>query len=342
MIAISLSTQTLYADLAQRVATDPASGSVYTRSVAGADYLYAKIRAGTERIDEYIGRADDPIARARANDYEHGTRLAAERRQTIAMLRRAGLPTPARPLGTLVSALRHMDLFDRGVVLVGTAAYLLSAPLVGQILPAQTIMTGDADLATATLSLSAKDDAPLLDVLRLADPSFEAILPLDGWEPPSKFRTSAGYLVDVITPIRTRDDRNPLRLPQLQAGAAPLQYLAWLIADSVPVIALWGSGVTVRVPQPARYAIHKLIVAQARLPGSRDKRGKDLAQAAALIAALKLADPFALEDALVDARAREAGVGGADRSIVEGVGRCDLRRVVCRAEGRRRAFRQSP
>ena len=319
MTNILLSTQTLYADLAQRVAADPISGSVYTRPVAGIEYIYAKVRAGAERIDEYIGRADDPIAQARGAEYEQGTRLAAERRQTIAMLKRAGLPVPTRPLGTLLSALRHAGLFERGVVLVGTGAYLLSAPLVGHILPAQTVITGDADIATATLSLSAKNDAPLLDVLRLADPSFEAVMQLDGWEPPSKFRTAAGYLVDVITPMRTRNDRNPLRLPQLKAGAAPLQYLAWLIADAVPVVALWGSGVVARVPQPARYAIHKLIVAQVRLPGSREKRGKDLAQAAALIAALKQSDPYALEDALADARAqgRRRWAELIDRSLKE-------------------------
>lgn len=304
MDAISLSTQTLYADLAQRVAADPRPGSVYSRSVAGSDYLYAKIRAGAERIDQYIGRADDPIAQERAAEREHGTRLAVERRQTIAMLKRAGLPTPERTLGTLLSALQHAELFDRGIVLIGTAAYLLSAPLVGHILPAQTMTTGDADLATATLSVSALDDTRLLDVLRLADPSFDGVMQFDGWEPPSKFRTVAGYMVDIVTPMRTRADRSPLRLPRLQAGAAPLQYLAWLIADSASVVALWGSGVAARIPQPARYAIHKLIVAQVRLPGSREKRGKDLAQAGALIAALKRSDPFALEDALEDARAQ--------------------------------------
>lgn len=81
----------------------------------------------------------------------------------------------------------------------------------------------------------------------------------------------------------------------------PLQHIAWLIADPVPTVALWGAGVPVAIPQPARYAVHKLILAQKRTT-DRLKRTKDLAQARALVDALLRPDPFALEDKLTDAR----------------------------------------
>lgn len=84
----------------------------------------------------------------------------------------------------------------------------------------------------------------------------------------------------------------------------PLQHIAWLIADPVPTVALWGAGVPVAIPQPARYAVQKLILAQKRDPGSRLKRSKDLAQAKALIEALLRHDPFALEDTIATARAQ--------------------------------------
>ena len=90
----------------------------------------------------------------------------------------------------------------------------------------------------------------------------------------------------------------------LDAGAAPLQYLDWLIADPAPTVALWGSGVLVNIPQPARFAVHKLILAQKRDSAGRLKRQKDLAQAEALIDALQSNDPYALHDALADAAAR--------------------------------------
>jgi hypothetical protein len=99
-------------------------------------------------------------------------------------------------------------------------------------------------------------------------------------------------------------------IPALRAAAIPLQHLDWLIDSPSPAAALYGAGVLVYVPQPARYAVHKLIIAQKRGPGSVKKQ-KDLDQAKALIEALKQTDPFAVEDVLEDARSR--GEGWRDR-----------------------------
>jgi len=109
-------------------------------------------------------------------------------------------------------------------------------------------------------------------------------------EPPSRFRTADGFLLDLITPMRRRSDTNPLPMDELDAGAAPVQYLDWLTEDPAPTVALWGSGVPINIPQPARFAVHKLILAQKRDVGSRPKRQKDLAQADALIDALERHD----------------------------------------------------
>jgi hypothetical protein len=110
-------------------------------------------------------------------------------------------------------------------------------------------------------------------------------------------------MVDVLTPARSRTDPDPTPIPALSAAATPLQHLDWLIDSPTPAAALYGAGVLVLAPQPARYAVHKLILAQKRGPGSV-KRQKDLDQAKALIDALKHTEPFAIEDALEDARGR--------------------------------------
>ena len=90
------------------------------------------------------------------------------------------------------------------------------------------------------------------------------------------------------------------------AFASPLQYLAYLIADAVPTIALIEGGIPVTVPQPARYAVHKLIVAQVRRVDAA-KRNKDLKQAKELIEAIELSSPTSLEDAFHDARKKGRG-----------------------------------
>lgn len=316
---------TLYAELLQQLETAPEAGSVYRRTTGHGEYIYAKVPVGAVRTDRFIGKAGDPLAEARAASLQQGSALAGERRGLIAMLRRARLATPDRTMGTILDALAQAGLFEAGAVLVGTAAFLLSEPLVGRRLPSATLMTGDVDVAAASLALASSPPERFEDILHRADPTFAGVPQLDPGAPPSRYRSASGYLVDVLTPVRTRDDVNPLALPGLDAGAAPLPHLAWLIQDAVPAAALWGSGVLVRIPQPARFAVHKLILAQRRDPANRIKRTKDLAQAAALIEALRLHDRYALEDALADARSqgRKGWAEPIARSLVEAGVRLD-------------------
>lgn len=301
---ISPALHTLYAEVLQQLETAPPAGSVYRRSTGGGDYIYAKIRVGAARVDRFIGRSGDADAEARAAELQAGASLAAERRRLISTLKRHGFAAPDKTMGAVLDALAHAGLFSAGAVLVGTAAYLVSEPLAGSRLPSPTPMTGDVDIAAASLALPADPPEHLETILKRADPTFQGLPQLSPKAPPSRFRNASGYLVDLVTPTGMRDDPNPLELTGPGAGAAPLQHLAWLIEDAVRGIALWGSGVLVNVPQPARYAVHKLILAQRRDASSRLKRAKDLAQTRALIDALRANDPFALEDALSDARAR--------------------------------------
>ncbi|WP_369062032.1 GSU2403 family nucleotidyltransferase fold protein [Caulobacter sp. 73W] len=303
--AISPSLTTLFAELLQQVETAPEAGSVYRRISDSGEYLYAKVKVGSGRIDRFVGKAGDPAAELQANALTAGAQLAKERRKLVGMLKGQGrLAAPDRTMGLILDVLAQAGLFKSGAVLVGTAAYLVSEPLVGHRLPSPTLMTGDLDLATATVAICSTPPERLEDILRRADDTFEGIPQVDPKAPPSRYRNSAGYLVDLLTPTRTRDDTNPVRLRGLDAGAAPLQYLAWLIADAVPAVALSGPGILVQVPQPARFAVHKLILAQRRDAANRIKRTKDLQQAKAIIQALRAQDPYGLEDALADAFAQ--------------------------------------
>jgi hypothetical protein len=301
---LSPTVQTLYSELVQQLETAPAPGSVYRRALEGVEYVYAKLPVGITRVDRFLGRANDPEVEEAAEALRRGTAAAADRRRLVSMLRRQGLAGPDRTMGAILDALAWAGLFKAGAVLIGTAAYGLCEPLVGTRLPAPSLMTADVDLATADLALRSEPAERFETILRRADPTFEGVPQLKPQAPPSRFRNARGYLVDLVVPIRKRSDRNPVPLEDLRAGAAPLQHLAWLIEAPVQVAALWGAGILVDVPQPARFAVHKLILAQKRDAGSRVKRAKDLAQAAAMLDALRQNDPFALSDALADALAQ--------------------------------------
>lgn len=296
--------QTLFAELLQQVETAPRAGTVYTRERDGTRYYYAKIPVGTDRIDTFVGKVGDAEAEARVEELKRGRALASDRRRIISHLRRNGLAAPQRVLGATLDAIAHAGLFTNGAVLVGTAAYMMSEPLVGRRLPEPTLMTGDLDLATANLALKSDPPERFETIIKRGDSTFEPVLQTRPKEPASRFRTADGFLLDLITPTRRRTDSNPIRMRELDAGAAPLQHMDWLITEPTPTVALWGSGILINVPQPARFAVHKLILAQKRDVGSRLKRRKDLAQADALISALEAHDPYALHDALADAAAQ--------------------------------------
>lgn len=314
---LSPSLLTLYADLVQQVETAPVAGTVYQRERDGITYHYAKVPVGSDRIDTFIGKAGDPVADARAQSMTQGMALAKDRRRHVSMLKNAGLAGPDRMLGAALDAIAHAGLFRDGAVLVGTSAYMLSEPFVGFRLPAPLLMTGDLDLATANIALTANPPEPMVSILRRADPTFEAVMQLDPRQPAARFRNAQGYLIDLLAPTRRRGEW-PVPLKRLNAGAEPLQHLRWLIDQPVSAVALWGAGVAVKIPQPARFAVHKLIVAQRRGPTDRIKRQKDLAQAGAMISSLHSNDHFALEDAMEDARRQGRSWANAiDRSLTE-------------------------
>ncbi len=305
MKPIPLTLQTLYADLAQQVAAASVDeATVVTKIEKGIRYLRLQRWIGGSRVFEHMGRADDPAVIARAETARREMLRRDERRKLVSALRRL-IPGPTATLGKVLDALAAAGLFRNGAVLVGTSAYQCYPPLVGHMLPSASVMTQDADLATADLALVGDVfGQPLEAILSHADPSFTSVPGLDPRSPPSRFRSNNGFLVDLLTPQRRRTDTNPMPLANLSAGAVPLQHLDWLMHEPVPALVLHGAGVAATVPQPARFAVHKLILAQKRPAADRVKRSKDLLQAASLMQALESHSPYDLEDALASARAK--------------------------------------
>jgi hypothetical protein len=298
---IPASLLTLYADLAQQVRFADKGGTLYRRTVGDASYLYAKIPVAGTRRDLFLGREDDEAVQKKAAAVRRGAVAARERRATIRMLTLRGLRGPNAWLGKILDAVADAGLFDRGMVLVGTGAYQLMEPLVAHYLPDASLITGDVDLVTADLAVASATGEPMETILQRADPTVTGIPELELRQPSSRFKGSDS-LVELLTPVLRRTDATPMPLAELGAAAMPLQYLRWLIDMPIATVALWASGVPVTIPDPARYAVHKLILAQKRRQTSREKRFKDLAQADALIRGLQSVDRFAIEDALEDAR----------------------------------------
>lgn len=90
-------------------------------------------------------------------------------------------------------------------------------------------------------------------------------------------------IVEFLVPERGRGVDHPVRLPQLKVNAQALRFLS-MLADSTIMVTL--EGIPVRVPHPAAFALHKLLIAPRRR-GRTDKQAKDLDAAIAVLEALR-------------------------------------------------------
>jgi hypothetical protein len=105
------------------------------------------------------------------------------------------------------------------------------------------------------------------------------------------FQNASRYRVELLTSNRGSEDYQdqPATMPALGGAAAdPMRFLDFLLREPVRAILLHKSGISVIVPDPARYAVHKLIVATRRQNDDNglQKSEKDIRQAELLIEAL--------------------------------------------------------
>lgn len=279
--------------------------SFLRRERKGRFYWYVRSRqVGGERRERYLGPESSELLEiiGRATS----VKSAAEgRRVLVRALRASGLHAPDGRTGAVLGTLAQAGVFRLRAAVVGTVAFQTYGALLGFVMPAQAVRTGDLDIAQDYGISMALDDAldrPFLDVLRMADPAFTPVPKLDAGKS-ATYRTPDGYAVDVLTTSRHAGDDETSHLSALNTDATPLRFLDFLLRETIEAAVLHGDGVLVRVPTPARYAVHKLIISRKRSQAN-PKRRKDLEQAETLIHALTQDDPFALRDAYAEARDR--------------------------------------
>lgn len=307
----SRTAQVAYQDLLrlhQEASASELVGSIEERHRNGRSYLYDRFRLGTEMKSRYLGEGT-PELRARLARAAELKAQGEARRKTMArlarVLRAEGLVATDRDTGSLLLAFARAGVFRLGGTLVGTAAYALYQGELGVRFDSDELaQTGDIDFASfERLSVALGDrveenPGDILQALRF-DP-VPGVQDRQIW----KWRQSHGTaMVEFLTPAFGDERVKPL--PALGVSAQALNYLNYLIAEPIPAVALYRSGILVQIPRPERFAIHKLIVADRRHGGpDQAKSRKDRAQAAFLIAVLAEDRPDDLADAVEEARSR--------------------------------------
>ena len=322
MQAIDHVYQTLYSELAQRAldasftSEFSSDGRFITQEVRGRKYWYfdtAKEGGGKHR--RYVGPLDDDAINERVEHFKDLKADARARRKLVSTLvREALLPRPDPYVGDVVEALAEAGFFRLRGVLIGTVAFQCYSAVLGVRLPNTAMQTGDADFAQFhSISAEVEDTMPpILDVLRGVDKTFREVPHQSDNRFATRFRSRSGYNVEFLTPNTGSADRGgkPALMPALGgASAEPLRFLDFLIYHPVRAVLLHNAGISVLVPAPERYAVHKLIVASRRRTDDDGtaKSRKDLLQATTLFEAMiETRQGSLLPDAWTQARKRGA------------------------------------
>lgn len=302
MRRLPLALQTAYADLLDQAREDhlrtlgASEGGFVKKTVKGRTYWYLqKTKEDGKQVQTYLGRETPELLEqiARSSELRDQDK---ERRQIVRALTRGGLPGPPAAIGRVLRALADAGVFRLRAVLVGTLAYQVYGPLLGIRLRSATVMTEDVDVAQfRSVSIAVEDRVPdsVFESLREVDKSFRPVSKTLHEGKPISYQ-AGGLRVEFLTPMTGADEDEPGLLPALGTSSQPLRFLDYLIYEEIEAVVLHGAGILVRVPDPLRYALHKLILAERRR--ATPKSRKDLIQAETLIEVLIEDRPDDLRD----------------------------------------------
>jgi hypothetical protein len=308
---LSAAAQAAYANVAaaafvlddQRTAAH-AAGSFSTKLIHGERYWYHGHRSADGKIVQiYLGKSSPEMDAliAQRNDPQAKAAIAHARRLTAAAVA-LGCASIIPAHTAVIDRLAAHGFFRAGGILIGTHAFIAYQNRLG-VRWVGGDSTTDLDFAHPgrNLSVALSPDARM--------DTHSAIESLKMGFVPNSSRTTytksdqTDFELDFVT-RRGRSDA-PVHLDWLNVSLQPLRFMEYSMEAVIPSVLLTSRGpIVVNLPDPARYAMHKLIVCAERPERMRIKSRKDLLQAASLIEALQAQDPESLADAWGDAAGR--------------------------------------
>jgi hypothetical protein len=209
--------------------------------------------------------------------------------------------------------LSDYGFFQAGGVLIGTHAFVAYGNMLGiQWSSVEASLTYDIDFAHAgksiSLALAANAEVRTHEAIQSLEMGFLPISGLAG-------KTGGAYLIpnekefrlDFLTTVG-RGGEVPYEHPDLHVTLQPLKFMEYSLVNVQQTAILASTGaIMVNVPHPARYALHKLIVAGEREGAFSIKSGKDYMQTGLLLAVLREAKPWDVKEAWEDLMTRGVG-----------------------------------
>lgn len=290
------SAQVAYADLLTSLIAAPFPGkgiSYFTRRVKGKKYWYLQYTIGASKRSHYIG----PDNEQNAEQINQAKQLLEndipdqkDRQRLVSTGLAAGLKAPSITEGRVMQALVQSGLFEAGSVLVGSHAFITIGNMLGVNWTSDAGRTEDIDIAQGNLIVVAtpNDEINLIEKLRDADRGFFPVPALNRKEPSTSFKIRNQKLsVSLLSPEIGKHKKGAVFIPGLNVATEPVRFLDYIIDDSQLAAIPIGAGLLIRVPNPARFALHKLVVSQRRPAAMAAKSRKDILQANLVLDVLK-------------------------------------------------------
>ncbi len=308
--------QALYAELLDRLrvldraGSDLPVGSFVSKLIRERRYWYLQATGAGVRTQRYLGVESEELL-ARIEEVEQRRReLEPDRirvREAHDMLIAAGAYRDSAVGTRVVELLSASGLFRAGAVLVGTRAFGILANSLG-VRASMLARTQDVDVAVdrqTAVAIRAEPAGAITDWLTGSEPPFLPVPGLDPRQASTSFKLRGReHRIDFLTPLHGPDRERPVELPALGLSAWPLRLLDYLIEDPIEAALVGAQPILVPVPNPARYALHKLWVARRRPASEVVRARKDREQATLLLATL-LEDSPEFVDRAMTALARQ-------------------------------------
>lgn len=285
-------------------------GSFASKTIKGRLYWYFQYTEPAGKLRQVYVGPDTPEVQAliAKKELKPATQEAISRlvRSASALGCEQLLPKHYR----VIERLADYGFFRAGGVLIGTHAFISYGNLLG-IRWGTPDRTQDVDFAHAGRHLAIGLPTTLKldthDAIRSLDMGF---LPITGLTD----KSGASYLnpkdpefrLDFITPLHRED--GPYVHESLGISLQPLKFMEYSLEGIQQAVIFSGNkAVIVNVPDPARYALHKLLIYGERTGPFKAKLEKDINQVASLLWVLKERHPWTVEEAWLDIQSRGPG-----------------------------------
>jgi hypothetical protein len=285
-------TQLLYVELLQQCATalpNQRGISFVQKTISGHRYWYMELVVGSTKRQFSLGRDSEALRELIDKQkalYKEAAPDLKQREKLVAMLVSGGAFAPGASDGRVLEVLAQSGVFLVGGVLVGSHAFNTYGNMLGINWDSAAMQTQDMDLAShRQIEVALRQDAPdVKSVLLESGMGFFEVPALNPKAPSTSFKLRGQeFHVDLLTPSQGAETSKPVYLPHFHSYAHPMRFMEYLLEDSQGAVVPFRSGMFVNVPNPARFALHKLVVSRRRPVAQQIKARKDVQQATELL-----------------------------------------------------------